>query len=122
MRMSSDDANLLRALGRGGDGYDWIEEARRFGWLSSWGRDGWDLGSWPYVIVVARLRGTWQVATYVEHDITVEEFTTPEEMAQHIDRIAWFYWRAHKETWIEGIAEGEEPEHLRGPYSRERVT
>jgi hypothetical protein len=39
--------------GRGdGDGYDWMEEVQeRTSWavIPSWGRDGWDMGSWPYV-------------------------------------------------------------------------
>ena len=35
-----------------GEGYDWMARLTGTGWheLSSWGRDGWDLGSWPYII------------------------------------------------------------------------
>lgn len=38
----------------GGDGYDWMDLAQRTPWvvIPSWGRDGWDLGSWPYVQVL----------------------------------------------------------------------
>ena len=42
--------------GRGwGDGYDWQEEVQeRTKWavIPSWGRDGWDMGSWPYVQIL----------------------------------------------------------------------
>jgi hypothetical protein len=36
------------------DGYEWMERLPE-GWNAtpSWGRDGWDLGQWPYCIVVA---------------------------------------------------------------------
>jgi hypothetical protein len=37
----------------GGDGYDWMDRVHRSRWapIPSWGRDGWDLGDWPLVIV-----------------------------------------------------------------------
>lgn len=57
--MSVETPELLRYLpavpGRGwGDGYDWIDlvtEAPGWAVIPSWGLDGWDMGSWPYVIV-----------------------------------------------------------------------
>ena len=40
----------------GGDGYDDMELAEKIGWhpISAWGKDGWNLGSWPLVIVFFR--------------------------------------------------------------------
>jgi hypothetical protein len=34
------------------EGYDWISRLSN-GWYAvpGWGKDGWDLGNWPYVIV-----------------------------------------------------------------------
>jgi hypothetical protein len=44
------------AKARGDDGYDRIERAGRYGWeaVPSWGLDGWDLGSWPIVVIFHR--------------------------------------------------------------------
>jgi hypothetical protein len=41
------------AQARGKDGYDRIERAVAHGWraVPGWGRDGWDLGSWPLVVI-----------------------------------------------------------------------
>jgi hypothetical protein len=41
---------------RGDDGYDRIEAARPHRWhaIPSWGRDGWDLGKWPLVVIYHR--------------------------------------------------------------------
>ncbi|MFZ0179956.1 MAG: hypothetical protein WAL84_08825, partial [Candidatus Dormiibacterota bacterium] len=41
---------------RGDDGYDRIEAARMRRWVAipSWGRDGWDLGSWPLAVIYHR--------------------------------------------------------------------
>ncbi len=42
-----------RNHGLSSDGYDDMELAERQGWrtLANWGRDGWDLGEWPYVMI-----------------------------------------------------------------------
>ena len=39
-----------------GDGYDDMGIAIKQGWtvLANWGRDGWDLGEWPYVAIYIR--------------------------------------------------------------------
>lgn len=38
------------------DGYSDLEAEERRGWtaMANWGRDGWDLGTWPYVILYTR--------------------------------------------------------------------
>jgi hypothetical protein len=40
------------------DGYGDMEVASKQGWhaVSGWGRDGWDLGDWPYVVISVRNR------------------------------------------------------------------
>ncbi|MGI5292909.1 hypothetical protein ACQEVF_57695 [Nonomuraea polychroma] len=53
----------------GGGGYDWMAVAERTGWhaIGVWGCDGWDLGAWPYVIVLRWTGdGAWGVASYCE--------------------------------------------------------
>lgn len=81
-----------------GDGYDRAEVVERAGWhpLASWGRKGWDLGDWPYVMVYTRRKGEdYQVAVNVEGDTDVETFETLAERNARIDSIAAFYWKAN---------------------------
>ena len=50
-------APALPADDRTGDGYDWMDTLDGTAWrvLPNWGSDGWDAGSWPYIIIaVAR--------------------------------------------------------------------
>jgi len=90
----------LPADPRGGDGYDWMSDLTG-GWraLACWGRDGWDLGEWPYAIVAvcsARTRlGTpvYGVSTYTEGDITTDAYATAEQRDHALDVRAAWYWR-----------------------------
>jgi hypothetical protein len=115
-------------------GYEFIEAYREAGWrpVPSWGRDGWDLGSWPLVIVLHRdtLRsipeptpggghvwtstvGTFELALYVEGDVEIRRFANRKERDAATDEIAAYYWRQ------QGVAEypdGPLPDHPRGPY------
>ena len=107
------------------DGYTWMHEVaeHRPEWrpIPGWGRDGWDLGDWPYVIVLHRDEDTFGVLTFVEGDITIKNFATKEERDSETDSIAFFYWRHRSESWVEGIEPEAIPAHLRGPYSSSRV-
>jgi len=110
----------------GDEGYGWMERLPR-GWkpVAAWGRDGWDLGSWPYVIVVEYRdpeQGVYAVGTYVENDITVQRFETAEEQSDAIDTIAEFYWRADPTRGPSDLPEDEGllPHHRR-PYRRSRA-
>jgi hypothetical protein len=52
-------ARVLPADNRAGDGYDWMDTLEGTAWsvLPNWGSEGWDAGSWPYIIfAVARTR------------------------------------------------------------------
>ena len=58
---------------RGDDGYERIEVARRWKWeaIPSWGRDGWDLGDWPLVVIFHRDSADgFELAENCEGDVT----------------------------------------------------
>ncbi len=80
---------------RVGDGYDWID-ALTDGWrpVAAWGREGWDLGAWPLVIV-AHHDGDqlYSVGTYTEGDLDVQAFPTRAERDATTDHIAATWWR-----------------------------
>jgi hypothetical protein len=105
-------------------GYDWIG-ALRGGWyeVSSWGRDGWDLGSWPLVIIAHYDRpGSFGLAVYVEGDLEVTAYPNREDRDQATDRQAAFHWRqyGHGPRDLPGTDDELGPHH-RGPYSRTRA-
>ncbi len=104
-------------------GYDWMELLSG-GWyvVPAWGRDGWDLGSWPYVIIAHYDRpGCYGLAVYVEGDLDVTTHPTRAERDQATDRQAAFHWRQfeHGPTDLPGNDDDLQPHH-RGPYSRAR--
>jgi hypothetical protein len=106
----------------GEDGYGRMTFARRQGWepIPSWGLNGWDLGSWPLVVVYHR--GEIELTVDVEGDIDMEKFSTREERDRKTDEIAFFYWKNHEEEWVNGIASHEQmPPALRGPFSWQRL-
>jgi hypothetical protein len=105
----------------GDEGYERTSYARSTGWqpVSSWGRDGWDLGNWPYVIVYHR--GETELAQDIEGDITIETLTTAEERDRKTDELAFLYWKNANEEWVQGIDSHEQmPDHLRGAFSWSR--
>jgi hypothetical protein len=113
------------------EGYGFIGVGEENGWraISAWGRDGWDLGDWPYVVYLFRDRVVepstldndpatmaYERACYVEGDITIESFATAEDRERETDESALFYWRHQGASWLN------RPEaDLRGPYSRKRA-
>jgi hypothetical protein len=105
-----------------GDGYDVMEIAESKGWraIAGWGRDGWDLGSWPYVIVFFRDReGFFDVIVYVEGDVTMYACPTKEIRQAITNETAFFYWKKRDEEWVRAYKSVDElPEELRGPYRR----
>lgn len=109
-----------------GDGYDTMDVAAARGWrtVSGWGRDGWDLGQWPYVVVYFRERdGAFETAECVEGDAYVRRFPTDELRNAYVDTVAFWYWRhAHDASWVEGFEDVDElPKRLRGPFSWARL-
>lgn len=114
--------------GRLYDGYDRQTVVAKRGWhaISAWGRDGWDLGSWPLVTVYCREDeegpNPFLVAENVEGDTTVYAFATESERNAGVDRIAFFHWHYAKESWVAGIESAADmPEHLRGPFRWSRL-
>jgi hypothetical protein len=105
---------------RGLDGYGVAELVRRWDWeaIADWGKDGYNLGSWPLVIVFWRdHEGGFDVAEYVEGDATVYTCPTEEIREQITDEIAYFHWRHTDKDWtrpyhwIENL-----PNEFKGPY------
>src|ERR1035437_6034430 len=89
-----------RQLGDLGDGYDQMEELNRKGWhaVSSWGCDGWDLGSWPYVVVYTRrivepvdVFSPYLLATNCEGDFDTYSFATIEDRQAAMDYLFGWY-------------------------------
>ena len=82
------------------DGFDDMAVARSRGWTthSSWGRDGWDLGTWPYVSIHLRVHdGRYEVLTIVEGDHDVYSFDS--EADQHAAMDYLFLWYAADQAW-----------------------
>lgn len=108
------------------DGYDRMEFVRNTaGWrpIPSWGRDGWDLGSWPYVTIMFKeADGKYAVREDVEGDVTIRQFETEQQRNAYVDTIAFYYWHQNKEDWVAGIKSADDmPPYLRGPFSWKRL-
>jgi hypothetical protein len=106
----------------GDEGYARMAYGRRLGWqpVPVWGRNGWDLGGWPLVVVYHR--GELELAVDVEGDIDIYEFATRQERDRKTDEIAFFYWEAHDQPWVSGIDSHEQmPPDLCGPFSWRRL-
>lgn len=105
-----------------GDGYAVIEKAEACGWhvIASWGKAGYDLGSWPLVMVFHRaLPDTYELVEYCEGDVTMYQCPTREVRTAIIDEIAFYHWKHNSEPWIEGYETVDQlPDELRGPYRR----
>jgi hypothetical protein len=105
------------------EGYYWLR-ALRHGWydVSSWGRDGWDLGCWPLAVVLHYDgEDRYGLAVYVEGDVEVTAYRSREDRDGATDRVAAFYWRRRGHGPDDLPAEGDEllPHH-RGRNSPER--
>lgn len=86
------------------NGYDDMNQAAENGWvtLPCWGRDGWDLGNWPYVSFQIRDGGTrpgrpfeMQIITEGDHDQFA--FPAAEDRDRAIDYL--FLWYAADHRW-----------------------
>jgi hypothetical protein len=108
---------------RGDDGYDRIEAARSKRWqaIPSWGQDGWDLGSWPIVVIYHRQSAEgFDLAENVEGDATVYRYPTREMRDAATDQLAFWHWKHTGEDWVAGIDSVEEAPHFCGPFSWKR--
>jgi len=82
------------------DGYSDMDAEGRRGWhpLASWGRDGWNLGDWPYVVMYTRQAADhYELMQITEGDRTVYSFGTEQERSEAIDYL--FLWYAAGQRW-----------------------
>jgi hypothetical protein len=98
-----------RDYSRACDGYEDMEVAEGEGWrvVANWGRDGWDLGGWPYVAIYTReraetpelqLRGAcWELLQVVEGDHDVYRFDSEADREAAMDYL--FLWYAAGSDW-----------------------
>ena len=125
------------------NGYSDMEVASKQGWeeVSGWGLDGWDLGSWPYVVVSVRNVGNlhcdpqyqYQMRQTIEGDTTVYGFANDADRAAAIDYLfIWYGVGKDYEEWtIEGLSCDKRealdagtlrvPERFRGAFSWARL-
>lgn len=109
------------------DGEEWIEKAAELGWTvpGLWGRDGWNLGRFPYVIIAVyanKEAQVWAAVTYVEGDTEVYAYSTRDEWDRKVTEIAAWYWRHYQNGPDDLPDEGNDflPHHM-GPFSWERL-
>ena len=110
-----------------------MEIAERQGWhvLANWGRDGWNLGEWPYVMIY--IRNTlmappkygiqFEMQQVVEGDHDIYRFDNEDDRDAAIHYL--FLWYAADKSWAplkwedrEKLNRGEleVDEKFRGPY------
>lgn len=118
-------APVLPADDRTGDGYDWMDTLDGTAWsvLPNWGSDGWDAGSWPYIIfAVARTRHRagelFGYGTYVEGDTASYWFRSQKACFEAITTEVFFHWNSGQSDGTDNLpatAVGL-PEQDRRPY------
>ncbi len=115
------------------DGYGDMEVAERQGWhaIPSWGRDGWDLGNWPYVAIYTReTDGKFEMQQVVEGDHSVYSFDSAEDREAAIDYLFLWYAAGNSQHWAPITTDQREmldigyplviPAKWRGPYRADR--
>lgn len=137
-------AHHLTAFGRdysqSCDGYDDMDVNGRKGWhsIAGWGRDGWDLADWPYVVISHGtlehdVPGKYRLLSVCEGDHTVYAFDTPEDRDAATDYL--FIWYGVGRSYDDWVAEGLTydkrealdagalgiPVRFRGPFSWARL-
>lgn len=105
-----------------GDGYNVMEVAHQQKWraIPGWGKDGYDLGDWPYVIIFMKnLQERYDIIYYVEGDVTMYSAPTKEIRDAIVNEIAFFHWKQQDEEWVQGYDTVDQlPDELKGPYRR----
>ena len=121
-------AERLKAAGRiAADGMEWaagVDEHTPLRAVPSWGRDGWDLGRWPLVVVaLGEVDGSHVLAVYVEGDVYVSTFEAEPDLVAAVDREAWSWWESEGNgPDVSGYETLDDlPAELRGPFSWERL-
>lgn len=118
-------APVLPANNRAGDGYDWMDTLEGTPWsvLPNWGSEGWDAGSWPYIIfAVARTRdGNGELfgyGTYVEGDTATYWFRSQDACFDVITAEVFFHWASGQSDGPDNLPDTAAglPEQDRKPY------
>jgi hypothetical protein len=122
--------------GRGdGDGYDWMDAVAATPWavIPSWGREGWDAGQWPYVIIMTAVA----VVPEVARPPRVPEQCVHCRRMLHQEGVAWAAeafgvecpasenaHRPMRQTRVYGVASYVEGDRYRAAYAthEDRVT
>lgn len=142
-----------RDYSKSDDGYSDMEVAAAEDWhaVSGWGRDGWDLGDWPYVVISVRNRaasstrcgecgtirsadtGGYEMRQTVEGDTDVYRFSSVEDRNAAIDYLfVWYGLGKELDEWtVEGLTPDKRdaldagtlrvPEQFRGPFRWARL-
>jgi len=108
----------------GDGGFEFIDATSRARWVpvNAWGHDGWDLGSWPLVVVTIRnTPDGFKVREHVKGDVTEWTFATEAEQLARLDGLAFSYWTQADEVWERGVDPDNMPDRLRGPFDWGRV-
>src|SRR5437868_14852126 len=105
----------------GVDGYSvmGLAEQRQWHAIGGWGREhGYNLGSWPLVMIFFRDReASYDLLYYVEGDTVMYACPTEEIRNALTDTFAFFHWKHQGESWVEDYDSVEQlPDALRGPY------
>jgi hypothetical protein len=129
-RLTDDTPELLTAPDlpaddRAGDGYDWMAALEGTAWsvLPNWASEGWDAGSWPYVIfAVARSRDSggelFGYGTYVEGDTSTHWFRSQGACFEAITAEVFFHWASGQSGGPDNLpaTAAELPDQDRKPY------
>jgi hypothetical protein len=106
-----------------GDGYEVMAymEKRKWEAVDGWGKAGWNLGSWPLVIIFFRDRENFfDVVEYVEGDATMYACPTEEIREQITNELALFHWQHNPHNPPPGMeiytSVDTLPDELKGPY------
>ena len=120
-----------------GDGYDRMEPARRHGWrpLGGWGSRGWDLGSWPLVVVYVRgpkigqtdpgpeyadVPAPYHLMTDTEGDLDQYAFPSEALRSAALDYLFAWWGKQFGQSWAAGFDPENPatiPAKFRGPYN-----
>ena len=118
-------APVLPADNRAGDGYDWMDTLEGTAWsvLPNWASEGWDAGSWPYIIfAVARSRDVsgelFGYGTYVEGDTSTHWFRSQDACFEAITAEVFFHWASGQSDGPDSLpaTAAELPDRNRKPY------
>ena len=118
-------APVLPADDRAGDGYDWMDTLEGTAWsvLPNWGSEGWDAGSWPYIIFAAartrdRTGELFGYGTSVEGDTATHWFRSQDACFEAITVEVFFHWASGQSHGPDNLpaTAAELPDQDRKPY------